>query len=245
MTVLVWADTFTNYFHPAAGRAAVQVLREAGFDARVPQLALCCGRPLYDFGMLDAAKRYLARILQELKAELEAGVPIVMLEPSCASVFRDELRNLFPDDPAAQRLSAQSFLFGEFLAKFAAQYQPPSARGRILLHGHCHQKALVGMAHSERLLEGMGVQVVAPEPGCCGMAGPFGFNQKTYAIAQSVGERALLPAVRAEAADTLIVADGFSCREQIFQNTGRQAQHLAEILCAAGKLTPEGSVALK
>jgi Fe-S oxidoreductase len=180
--------------------------------------------------MLTEAREYLHRILRALATEIEAGCPIVVLEPSCASVFRDELRNLFPDDPRADRLRKQTFVLSEFLVRYAPHYQPSSRTGTALLHGHCHQKALMKMDHEEALLRRAGLAVQAPDAGCCGMAGAFGFAADTYAVAQAIGERRLLPAVRAASADAVIVADGFSCREQIRQSTGRQAVHLAQVL---------------
>jgi FAD/FMN-containing dehydrogenase/Fe-S oxidoreductase len=231
--VLLWIDTFNNYFHPETSRAALEVLEEAGFMVKCPPDVLCCGRPLYDFGMLSEAKRHLERIMDALSAEIDAGLPIVVLEPSCASVFRDELRNLFPRDPRATRLRQQTFLLSEFLQNRAPDYAPPKLSERILLHGHCHHKALMKMGDEESLLRRMGAEVQCPDTGCCGMAGPFGFERDKYAVAQAVGERALLPAVRSAAPETLIVADGFSCREQIRQSTGRTAMHLADILRSA------------
>ena len=139
----MWADTFNNYFCPETSQAALEVLRDAGFKVSVPQIHLCCGRPLYDFGMLDKAKEYLQRILSALRAQIDAGIPIVVLEPSCASVFRDELRNLFPADARAARLRSQTFLLSEFLEHHAPGYQPPRLARKVLLHGHCHHKALM------------------------------------------------------------------------------------------------------
>jgi len=196
---------------------------------------LCCGRPLYDFGMLDTAKTYLERILQILSDQIDAGLPIVVLEPSCASVFRDELRNLFPADERAKRLRSQVFLLSEFLERHAKEYQPPLLPRKVLLHGHCHQKAIMKMSDEEALLRKMGADLQSIDSGCCGMAGPFGFEKDKYAVSQAVGERVLLPAVRQTPAETLIVSDGFSCREQILQATGRRAVHLAEALQIALK----------
>ena len=233
--VILWADTFNNYFHPETLRAALDVLNAAGFNVTIPLRQICCGRPLYDFGMLDEAKKYLQRIMQELREEIDAGLPIVVLEPSCASVFRDELHNLFPTDVRAGRLRKQVFLLGEFLQKQAPGYEPPRLSRKVLLHGHCHQKAIMRMEEEEALLRKMGCDLQSLDSGCCGMAGPFGFEKDKYAISQLVGERDLLPAVRQASEETLIVSDGFSCREQIFQATGRRAIHLAEaIQLAAG-----------
>ena len=229
-SVILWADTFNNYFRPETSQAALEVLTHAGFSPIVPQNHLCCGRPLYDFGMLDKAKQYLQHIMQVLAPEIDAGLPIVVLEPSCASVFRDELRNLFPEDARADRLRRQTFLLSEFLQHHAPGYLPPQLSGKVLLHGHCHHKAIMRMTDEEALLRRMGSDLKAVDAGCCGMAGPFGFEKEKYAVSQAIGERVLLPAVRRTEPDTLIVCDGFSCREQIFQATGRQAIHLAEVL---------------
>jgi FAD/FMN-containing dehydrogenase/Fe-S oxidoreductase len=228
--VVLWADTFTNYFHPEIGSAAWDVLENAGFQVVVPQTHLCCGRPLYDFGMLDEAKDYLTRIMTSLSAEIDSGLPIVVLEPSCASVFRDELRGLFPNDRRASRLKQQTFLLGEFLRSHAASYTPPKLNRKVLLHGHCHHKALMTLSAEEALLKSMGVDLQSPDTGCCGMAGAFGFEREKFQISRAIGERTLLPAVRQAAPETLIVSDGFSCREQIAQLSGRKAVHLAEIL---------------
>ena len=235
--VILWVDTFNNYFHSETSRAALEVLRQAGFKVSIPRQPLCCGRPLYDFGMVVRAKQYLERIMQTLAAPIDGGVPMVVLEPSCTSVFRDELRNLFPTDARAERLRSQTFLLSEFLEHHAPGYQPPQLSQNVLLHGHCHQKALMKMTHEESLLRRMGARLQSLDSGCCGMAGPFGFERDKFATSQAVGERVLLPAVRKAAADTLIVSDGFSCREQIFQATGRRAIHLAEAidLAASGR----------
>jgi FAD/FMN-containing dehydrogenase/Fe-S oxidoreductase len=231
--VLLWVDTFNNYFHPETSRAALEVLEHAGFAVKCPPDTLCCGRPLYDFGMLTEAKRYLQKIMDVLGAEIDAELPIVVLEPSCASVFRDELRNLFPRDARANRLRQQVFLLSEFLEKHAPGYQPPKLSAKILLHGHCHHNALMKTNDEELLLRRMGAELDCPDAGCCGMAGPFGFERDKFAIAQAIGERVLLPAVRRATPETIVVADGFSCREQIRQSTGRTAMHLADLLRSA------------
>jgi len=228
--VILWVDTFNNYFHPSTSRAALKVLRAAGFHVTIPRDRLCCGRPLYDFGMLDAAKTYLARILTALGPQIDAGVPMVVLEPSCASVFRDELRGLFPEDARAIRLREQTFLFSEFLERRAPGFEPPQLARKVLLHSHCHQKALVGGEDEEALLRRMGAEVQAIDAGCCGMAGAFGFEREKYEVSLAVGERVLLPKVREAAADTVIISDGFSCREQIRQTTGREALHIADAM---------------
>jgi len=227
--VFLWSDTFNNYFHPATMRAAHQVLTTAGFRVTLPTQHLCCGRPLYDFGMLDTAKKYLLKTLDALTPQLTDGTPIVVLEPSCASVFRDELTNLLPNDPRAQKLRDQTFLLSEFLVKHAPHYQPPQIDEKIIVHGHCHHRATMGMHDEIALLRLTGANVELLDSGCCGMAGPFGFEKEKFDLSQKLGERVLLPAVRNNT-KAIIVSDGFSCCEQITQNTTANPKHLAEVL---------------
>ena len=230
--VLLWPDTFNNYFHPSTARAAVEVLEAAGYRVLIPRAHLCCGRPLYDFGLLDRAQSLLLEILDTLEPEIEAGIPIIGLEPSCVAVFRDELLNLFPHDARAQKLSRQTFLLSEFLERElnSAIAPLPQLNRKALLHGHCHHKSIMKMSAEESLLRRLGVDFQSPAPGCCGMAGSFGFERDKYEISAAIGELELLPAVRSAPADWLIIADGFSCREQIGQMTDRRAFHLAEVL---------------
>ncbi len=242
--VILWADTFNNYFMPETAKAAVRVLEAAGFQVEVPRRSLCCGRPLYDWGMLDLAKRQLRQILEALEEEIQAGTPVVVLEPSCASVFRDELTNLFPKDKDAQRLSQQTYLLSEFLQKRASDWQMPKLERKALVHGHCHHKAIMGMSDEREVLGRMGVEFDVLPSGCCGMAGAFGFESgEHYEVSVRAGERVLLPAVRKAAPSTIIVADGFSCREQIAQGTHRRALHLAEVvdLALSGRLPEDSS----
>jgi Fe-S oxidoreductase len=242
-SVLLWADTFNNHFLPSTAIAAAEVLEAAGFEVTVPRAHLCCGRPLYDIGMLDRAKSLLLRVMDELYLEIENRTPIVVLEPSCAAVFRDELVNLFPKDERAHALSKQVFLLSEFLDRHAKDFPIPKLARKALVHGHCHHKAIMKMTAEEAVLRRMGVEFTAPAPGCCGMAGAFGFEKEKYAVSRAIGELELLPAVRQTPTDWLIVADGFSCREQIAQETDRRALHLAEVLQMAlreSTESPEG-----
>jgi FAD/FMN-containing dehydrogenase/Fe-S oxidoreductase len=228
--VLLWPDTFNNYFLPSTAIAAVDVLETAGFRVIVPKANLCCGRPLYDFGMLDRAEVLLLGILDELSPEIEAGIPLVGLEPSCVAVFRDELLNLFPHDERAHALARQTFLLSEFLELNSKDRPLPQFKRKALLHGHCHHKSIMKMTAEESLLRRIGIDFQSPALGCCGMAGSFGFEHDNYEISAAIGELELLPAVRSAPPDWLIIADGFSCREQIAQGTGRHALHLAEVL---------------
>ncbi|MEO7037704.1 MAG: FAD-linked oxidase C-terminal domain-containing protein [Polyangiaceae bacterium] len=227
--VVLWPDTFNNYFYSDTARAATEVLETLGFEVIIPKQKLCCGRPLYDYGMLDAAKLYLERILRVMQPYLEAGTPIVVLEPSCASVFRDELPSLMPEREAGKRLTAQTFLLSEFLLEHAADRLPRFER-RAIVQGHCHHKSVLGFQPQKQVFEKMGLDVSQPASGCCGLAGSFGFEADKYQISSDCGERVILPEVRQADDGVLILADGFSCRTQIEQGTGRRGLHLAEVL---------------
>ncbi|HET6864591.1 MAG TPA: FAD-linked oxidase C-terminal domain-containing protein [Solirubrobacteraceae bacterium] len=229
--VVLWADTFTNLFEPDIGKSALAVLDAAGFAPQLSPPGLCCGRPLYDFGMLATAKRALRRILDQMSAPIEAGWPVVVLEPSCASVFRDELRKLMPHDEHARRLVAQTLTLDEFLARHAPDWEPPRLDRKALVHPHCHRNALIGPGGQRDLLTHAGFDAELTNAGCCGMAGSFGYEEgERYEVSMAIGERVLLPAVRAADPDTVLVADGFSCRTQIEAGTGRRALHTAEAL---------------
>jgi Fe-S oxidoreductase len=231
--VLLFPDTFNNNFFPETAKAGLEVLEALGFDVIVPPRNLCCGRPLYDFGMLGLAKRQLRQILQTLRPLIREGLPMVVLEPSCLAVFRDEMGGLFPHDIDARRLSERTYLLSEFIEKFAKDRPLPHIGREALVHGHCHQKALIGMSADTAVLDKMGIKTDMPETGCCGMAGSFGFEATHYDVSVAVGERVLLPAVREADGEKLIIADGFSCREQIAQTTNRRALHLADVLAQA------------
>jgi FAD/FMN-containing dehydrogenase/Fe-S oxidoreductase len=228
--VLLWADTFNNYFMPETARAAVEVLEHAGCKVDVLDQHLCCGRPLYDYGFLDTAKSYLRRNLTALRSHISTDTPMVVLEPSCCSVFRDELHNLFPESIEAKRLAENTFTLSEFLEKKVPGYQPPEVRRQAIVQGHCHHKAVMRMKEEKSLMEKMQLDHRVLESGCCGMAGAFGYEKDKYQVSVACGERSLLPEVRKAPISSIIVADGFSCKEQIAQETGRQALHLAEVL---------------
>jgi Fe-S oxidoreductase len=170
------------------------------------------------------------------------GVPLVGLEPSCVAVFRDELLNLFPEDERARRLSQHTFLLSEFLQRHGADLDLPRLDRQALVHLHCHHRAVLGSKDEMALLARLGLRVEIPEPGCCGMAGSFGFEAgERYDLSAKIGERALLPAVRGAPEDALVIADGFSCRYQIAEGTGRRPLHLAEVLQLALRTDPSFS----
>jgi FAD/FMN-containing dehydrogenase/Fe-S oxidoreductase len=223
MPVLLWPDTFNNHFFPETLAAAVDVLDDAGFDVIVPHEPVCCGRALYDYGMLDLAERLWERTFKVLDAY--PGIPIVGLEPSCVAAFREELKNLFP----GRKIHA--YTLAELLVQH--EYKPPQIHARAMIHGHCHHKAVLGWQDERKLLSAMGLHLVEPEKGCCGLAGSFGYEAAHYDISMAIGEHALLPAIRAEQDTTLVIADGFSCREQVQHGAGRFAYHVAEVLSAA------------
>ena len=226
--VVLWPDTFNNHFTPNTALAAVEVLERAGYDVIIPKKRVCCGRPLYDWGFLDRAKRTLRETIDVLRPELDEGLAIVGLEPSCVSVFRDELLNLFPNDPYAQRLSRAAMTLSEFLA--SEKVELPELRKKAIVQSHCHHKSILRFETEEAILRRLGLDLVHPDSGCCGMAGAFGFESRHYELSMNIGNRVLLPMVRAASADTLIVANGFSCREQIEQATGRKTVHFAEVV---------------
>jgi FAD/FMN-containing dehydrogenase/Fe-S oxidoreductase len=227
--VLLWADTFNNFFHPEVAQAAVEVLEAAGFEVIVQAERLCCGRPLYDYGMLTLAKRKLRQILDELREEIERGTPVVGLEPSCVSVFRDELVGLFPHDADAQRLARQTHTLTAFLRSRAPGWRPPPLDCPALVHGHCHHKAVLRWDKEQELIRAVLPKSQVIDSGCCGMAGSFGYEADKYDISMRIGERRLLPKVRAAPEDTLIVSDGFSCHGQI-ETAGRRPLHIAQVL---------------
>jgi FAD/FMN-containing dehydrogenase/Fe-S oxidoreductase len=233
--VFLWPDTWNNYYHPQTLAAAEKVLTLAGFKVETPQSHICCGRALYDFGFLGTARSYLVKILDRLGPQIEAGLPFIFLEPSCASVFKDELLELFPGDPRAMKLSQQVWLLADWLAAKAPEWVADRLEGaHILIHGHCHHKAVFGGPANEiALLRKAGATVEPIESGCCGMAGPFGFEADKFEVSKTIASQGLLPAVESAGPMTIIVADGFSCREQITQLAHREALHFAEVLAHA------------
>jgi FAD/FMN-containing dehydrogenase/Fe-S oxidoreductase len=239
--VLLFPDTFNNHFFPRTAKAAVEVLEHAGYEVEVPPVHVCCGRPLYDYGFLEMAKEYLINVCDVLTPYVEAGTPIVVLEPSCWSVLRDEIHGLFPDRKETHGIMENTFLLSEFLVE-KAHYHPPHLNRSGVIHGHCHHKALIrGAKHEKQLLEDMRMKVRVLSDGCCGMAGAFGFEEDHYEVSARVGEHALLPAVRELGLNEVIIADGFSCREQISQMTDRHGLHIAEVLQMAMHAGPAGT----
>jgi len=234
--VALFNDTYMTYNYPEIGKAAVKVLEAAGFEVLLPEHR-CCGRPMISKGLIATAREHAAYNVEALSAYAAQGIPIVGCEPSCILTFRDEYPDLL-DDPRAGELAKSTFMIEEFLVGLQERGElalPFAAAARsILLHGHCHQKALIGSSPSLRVLRLLpGARVEEVDSGCCGMAGSFGYEAEHYALSLAIGERRLFPAVRARGADTEIVAAGVSCRQQIAHGTGRRARHLVEVLADA------------
>jgi FAD/FMN-containing dehydrogenase/Fe-S oxidoreductase len=233
--VVLFPDTFNNHLYTDVGVACVEAIESSGWQVVMPAGHICCGRPLYDYGFLDTAERYLHHVLDTLRSEIRTGTPVVGMEPSCLAVFKDELGKLLPHDDDAQRLARNAYHFAEFFTTF--DITPPSLRGpafekmEALLWGHCHHRATGGIDPERKLLEQMGVSVNPLTGGCCGLAGSWGFEKGKYDISLDCGEQALLPAVRSADSKTVIVANGFSCKTQIEQaGTGRRALHVAQVM---------------
>jgi FAD/FMN-containing dehydrogenase/Fe-S oxidoreductase len=227
--VVLFPDTFNNHMHTDVGVAAVEALEAAGWQVIVPEGHVCCGRPLYDYGFLDLAERYLRRSLEQLREWYREGIPIVGLEPSCVAVFKDELGKLLPHDDDAERLAGSICHFAEFFERF--DVEPPRLERKALVWGHCHHKATGGIEPEVELLRKMGVEVETLKAGCCGLAGSWGFEAGHHDISMECGEQGLLPKIRELDQETLVVADGFSCKTQIEHGqTGRRALHVAQVL---------------
>jgi FAD/FMN-containing dehydrogenase/Fe-S oxidoreductase len=233
--VVLLVDTFTEYYYPSIGRAAVQLLEAAGCEV-VLASTRCCGRPMISNGMLREAQALAKENTARLRPMADAGLPIVGLEPSCAVTLKDEYPDLAPGE-AAEAVARQTVMIEELLVHLHEQgVRLPLARQerQVLLHGHCHQKAMVGTQYSLTALRWIpGAVVREVDSGCCGMAGSFGFEAEHYEISQAMGERVLFKTIRELPAEALVVAAGASCRQQIHHGTGRRALHLVEALAGA------------
>ncbi|HEY2296816.1 MAG TPA: FAD-linked oxidase C-terminal domain-containing protein, partial [Jatrophihabitans sp.] len=233
-TVLLWPDTFTNHFHPHVGRAAVALLEDAGWTVRMPAEPLCCGLTWISTGQLDVAKWVLRRTVDTLAEHVRDGGLVVGLEPSCTAVFRSDAADLLPGDLDVARLRERTVTISELLTKHTPGWEPPDLQGvRAMAQVHCHHHAVIDdWAADEELLQRAGVETDRLDSGCCGLAGNFGFEKGHREVSESCAENVLLPALRAADPDTVVLADGFSCRTQIheFDSGGREAVHVAELL---------------
>jgi FAD/FMN-containing dehydrogenase/Fe-S oxidoreductase len=233
-TVLLWPDTFTNHFHPHVGRAAVELVEDAGWRVVLPDAPVCCGLTWISTGQLATAKRVLTRTVRTLAPHLRAGGLVLGLEPSCTAVFRSDAAELFPADHDVRKLSRQTVTLAELLTEHSPGYRPPRlpAGTSAITQVHCHQHAVLGWDADAELLRRAGVDAEPLDSGCCGLAGDFGFESGHLDVSVACAERVLLPRVRAAEPDTVVLADGFSCRTQIHEldSGGREAVHLAELL---------------
>ncbi|HEY1485444.1 MAG TPA: FAD-linked oxidase C-terminal domain-containing protein, partial [Micromonosporaceae bacterium] len=234
--VLLWVDTFTDHFTPDVGIAAVRVLERAGYSVRIPRPGLCCGLTWISTGQLGAARKILRRSISALAADAADGTPIVGLEPSCTAVFRGDAEHLFSDDadrPRAVAVGAATRTLAELLTERGAQL-PDLAGVRAVAQPHCHHHAVMGWSADASLLKRAGA-IVEPVGGCCGLAGNFGVERGHHDVSVAVAETALLPAVRAAGPDTVVLADGFSCRTQLDALSDRRGVHLAQLLDGAAE----------
>ncbi|MBT2505374.1 FAD-binding oxidoreductase [Streptomyces sp. ISL-98] len=229
-TVVLWPDTFTNHLSPDVGRAAVRVLEAAGLRVAMPPQQLCCGLTYVSTGQLDRARAVMRRTLDGM--ERAAGLPLVVLEPSCAAALKADLPELLPDDPRAAALARSVRTFAQVLEEYAPHWQPPRIDRPVAGQTHCHQHAILGDGAEQRLRERAGL-TGGLSGGCCGLAGNFGFERGHYDVSVACAEEQLLPSVREAAEGTELLADGFSCRTQLEQLAGRRARHLAEVLAEA------------
>jgi FAD/FMN-containing dehydrogenase/Fe-S oxidoreductase len=229
--ILLFPDVFNNYFYPRTLLATYVLLRHWGYDVVLPPGRLTSPRPLIHYGFLPLAKREIRTTLNQVGPFTSAGVPVIFCEPSTASVFRDETLSLFPTDRDAERMGTLSYLLSEFIEE--KKIAVPKFGGKVIFHGHCHQKAVLNAHAARNLLERMDVEVEEPQKTCCGMAGSFGFEKEHYAVSQAVAELDLFPAICRAPKSVPIVADGFSCRTQIEEGTGREALHMAEFILLA------------
>jgi Fe-S oxidoreductase len=238
----LWPDTFNNHFHTDVGVACVEAIEAAGWQVVMPEGHVCCGRPLYDYGFLELAERYLKHTLDTVREEIRRGTPVVGMEPSCLAVFKDELTGMLPHDDDAERLARNAMHFAEFFERH--QIPVPRLERKAIVWGHCHHKATGGMDHEHKLLKRMGVELEPVSGGCCGLAGSWGFEEGHHEISMQCGEQALLPAVRDAQPDTLVIADGFSCKTQIQQSgSERRALHVAQAIKMAREHGPQGYLA--
>ena len=229
--VLLWVDTFTDHFTPGVGQAAVRVLEAAGYSVEITGRPVCCGLTWISTGQLDGARKQLRRTLAALAEPARRGLPIVGLEPSCTAVLRGDLAELLPDDPRAWQVRAATRTLAELLTETGA-WAPPDLSGvRAVAQPHCHHHAVMGWQADAALLARAGAEVEAVG-GCCGLAGNFGVERGHYDVSRAVAETALLPAVRAAAPGTVVLADGFSCRTQLDQFGQADGIHLAELLAS-------------
>jgi Fe-S oxidoreductase len=234
-------DTFTTYNYPNPGMAAVSLLEAAGYDVILEERRACCGRPMLSKGLVDEARQVARKNVDVLARYARLGTPIVGVEPSCILTFREEYLDLLPGNEDVIAIAENSFMIDELLFKLHQEGTlgiewKANDGPRVMFHGHCHQKALIGMPPSMTMLELAGCNASESGAGCCGMAGSFGYEEEHYEISRKIGEDRLFPAVENSSAQTIIAIAGVSCRQQIEHFTDRHAVHIAEVL--ADRIAP-------
>jgi Fe-S oxidoreductase len=239
--VVYFHDTFATYNYPRIGLSAVKLLEAAGYEVLVEERRACCGRPMLSKGLVDAARKSARRNVQVLAPYAKQGIPIIGTEPSCILTLRDEYPDLLPDDSDVEILAQQSFMIDEFLAQLEREDNlgitwKTNTGPEVFFHGHCHQKALIGIGPSMEMLKAAGCRPTESGAGCCGMAGSFGYEQEHYEVSKKVGEERLFPAIENTAMDVQLSVAGVSCRQQIEHFTGRGTRHIAEVL--ANRIDP-------
>ncbi|MFI7482651.1 FAD-binding and (Fe-S)-binding domain-containing protein [Kocuria sp. M1R5S2] len=240
-TVVLWPDTFTNFSADAPGKAAVEVLEAMGYRVLMPTGNVCCGLTWHSTGQLHMTRKVLSATLDVMEPLLTAGHPVIGLEPSCTVMLTHEITELLPGDPRAARMKELTTTLGAFTAAHLAagkpwpfrEPAPGTAPAPALCQVHCHQQSTGGYGPELDVLAKLGMDTTVIGGGCCGLAGNWGFEPGHYEVSQTLAERELFPAIRAAAPDTIVLADGFSCRTQIAQGTGTDGVHLAQILRAA------------
>jgi Fe-S oxidoreductase len=230
--VVLWPDTFNNYLTPNVLKAGDSVLEKAGLAPQLPDGGVCCGLTWFSTGQLGVAKRVLERTARALAPAQEAGLPIVVLEPSCATMLRSESRAVLGETPFTDYLRENVLTLAETLERYAPDWQPPTVARPAAGQVHCHQSSVLGFEADERLMARAGIDTKGMQRSCCGLAGNFGFEDGHYDVSRGAAERLLLPAVEGAAEDAVLMADGYSCRTQVEQLAGRRAAHLAEVLDA-------------
>jgi Fe-S oxidoreductase len=235
--VVYFHDTFTTYNYPRIGIAAVKLLEAAGFEVIVEERRACCGRPMLSKGLVEPARKLAKKNVQVLARYAQEGIPIVGTEPSCILTLRDEYLSLLPDDPDAKAIAGESYMIDEFLAKLdaAGELGIGWKRGtgpEVLFHGHCHQKALIGVGPSMAILQASGCRPTESGAGCCGLAGSFGYEIEHYDVSRKIGEERLFPKIAGTSMDTVVSVAGVSCHQQIEHFAHRRTPHIAEGLAS-------------
>ena len=237
---MLWPDSWTNFMDDGPGKAAVEVLEAMGYRVLMPGGNVCCGMTWHSTGQLEALKREVTRTLGVMEPLLEAGYPVIGLEPSCTVMLQDEITELLPDDPRAALLAQRTLTLGQFTARHLAEggdwpfgtLDDDGPRDAVC-QVHCHQKSMIGYDAELEVLQRLGVDVDMVGGGCCGLAGNYGFEPGHLEVSRTLGERELFPKIRAAGPDPLVVADGFSCRTQIREGTDASGRTLAEVMRSA------------